>query len=574
MIESPEPVRQTQLSGGAVLVEFLAEGASVYLGGLSLLYICKGALDVQGRIVNHSPIEISLRVPCDSSMCRLGCPPAAACTLRGFSVPAVPQLNDDVNAALCRCGAALAVALLLPYPVPLAALPRELAAAFPVTSERGFDLTTESNPAGTAFRIAADRAADLLCAQAHAHALLCIDPMANPPPFGPVATAVGPKGSGKSTVLRLIINRLLTRLPSVAVLDLDCGQGEFMPPGILGLSLLNAARTPPITAPPFAAALPHTASRCIRAIAYAANSPRPDPAMKLKDVRALVALCLTSAGHLPPGTPILVNNDGWTSGIGADILERTFEVLPPTCVLEMGADGPTIEAFGQAGISAQVPQPSCTKTITEKQIRNLRRAAACLASPQSLALPIVPVPAPGRAHGANRPYSDVGRLGAAAKRLLVISQHLSGIIAWPTDAFLSVSDSSPAFRCLGDVMTSIPPVSVPLHAVTVSSPHAVLPATEEAYSAALQLAVVGLCTDSMRTCVGLGLARGVTAQKRVHILTQVPLSVLKSVTHLVLFDFPVPNELVAIPNIAAPFVAYSAGTAGSSVMLGRQDLKR
>lgn len=49
----------------------------------------------------------------------------------------------------------------------------------------------------------------------------------------------GAKGSGKSTLCRCLINQMLDFVPEVAFLDLDPGQPEFTPPGILSMCILN-----------------------------------------------------------------------------------------------------------------------------------------------------------------------------------------------------------------------------------------------------------------------------------------------------------------------------------------------
>ena len=67
----------------------------------------------------------------------------------------------------------------------------------------------------------------------------------------------GPKGSGKSTFSRMLVNTLVSRyaifclvllkltfLRSIAVAYLDCdlGQSEFSPPGLISLHLIRKAQ--------------------------------------------------------------------------------------------------------------------------------------------------------------------------------------------------------------------------------------------------------------------------------------------------------------------------------------------
>lgn len=55
----------------------------------------------------------------------------------------------------------------------------------------------------------------------------------------------GPKGSGKSTSNKALVNRLLRTHSHVLYLESDLGQPEFTPPGMLSLSLLDAPQFGP-----------------------------------------------------------------------------------------------------------------------------------------------------------------------------------------------------------------------------------------------------------------------------------------------------------------------------------------
>jgi polynucleotide 5'-hydroxyl-kinase GRC3/NOL9 len=57
---------------------------------------------------------------------------------------------------------------------------------------------------------------------------------------------VGPRGAGKSTLARLLVNRLLIRCTRVAMLDCDLGQSELAPPGLVGLAIIRR----PLLGPP------------------------------------------------------------------------------------------------------------------------------------------------------------------------------------------------------------------------------------------------------------------------------------------------------------------------------------
>lgn len=58
-------------------------------------------------------------------------------------------------------------------------------------------------------------------------------------PAPPTVAVAGPKGAGKSSLARLLVNQLLNHHPVVAYLDTDCGQPEVTPPGMVSVTLLT-----------------------------------------------------------------------------------------------------------------------------------------------------------------------------------------------------------------------------------------------------------------------------------------------------------------------------------------------
>jgi len=126
----------------------------------------------------------------------------------------------------------------------------------------------------------------------------------------PIIVLAGSKGAGKSTFSRILANRLLTTagLDSVAYLDVDPGQPEFSPPGIISLSVLNS----PILGPPFTHTISPTRSHHI---GY--TSPREDPAHY---IRAIIDL-LSVHRQSHPTVPLLINTAGWIKGLGLELLQ-------------------------------------------------------------------------------------------------------------------------------------------------------------------------------------------------------------------------------------------------------------
>ena len=125
--------------------------------------------------------------------------------------------------------------------------------------------------------------------------------------------AVGAKSSGKSTFNRLLCNTILTRSKAgkCLYLDLDPGQPEFGPPGMVSLVEVTA----PMLGPPFT----HPASsqsrqyRLLRSHTIAATSFKDDAAHYLACARDL-------AQHADRRHPLVVNSSGWVTGLGASVL--------------------------------------------------------------------------------------------------------------------------------------------------------------------------------------------------------------------------------------------------------------
>jgi len=64
--------------------------------------------------------------------------------------------------------------------------------------------------------------------------------------LSPKAVVCGAKGVGKSSLIRYLVNRILSRHHVVALIDCDVGQPEYNPPGLMSLHLL----VDPVLSPP------------------------------------------------------------------------------------------------------------------------------------------------------------------------------------------------------------------------------------------------------------------------------------------------------------------------------------
>ncbi|GLC63737.1 hypothetical protein PLESTF_000068700 [Pleodorina starrii] len=175
----------------------------------------------------------------------------------------------------------------------------------------------------------------------------------------PVVLAVlGAKGMGKSSLARLITNRLLDLAqqqepdpmgagtgggsgggsgsgggwPAVAFLDTDVGQPEFTPPGLLSLHLLGPGS--PLVGPPHAHSRQPWAARFVGDV-----SPQHDPQLYLSAAQALYGTYWNWAQGLAaigcPWPPLVVNTHGWVKGLGFDLLTQLLRLVAPTHVIQI-----------------------------------------------------------------------------------------------------------------------------------------------------------------------------------------------------------------------------------------------
>ncbi|GAB1215075.1 Polynucleotide 5'-hydroxyl-kinase grc3 [Aspergillus terreus] len=201
------------------------------------------------------------------------------------------------------------------------------------------------------------------------------------------ALICGPKGSGKSTFSRYLLNHLLSPAPQtepsycntdgVAFLDLDPGQPEFAPMGQIYLAHLRS----PVFGPPFS----HPSlegsqdGTVIRAHHIGASSPKDDPdhyvlaATDLMDrYRALLASY--------PQCPLIINYPGWIFGLGLEVATWLVRSLGLSDVIYMSEKGPAevVEPLGQAAAAARIPlttlpsQPTDFVSRSSAQLRSMQ----------------------------------------------------------------------------------------------------------------------------------------------------------------------------------------------------------
>ncbi|ROV93523.1 hypothetical protein VSDG_06825 [Cytospora chrysosperma] len=165
----------------------------------------------------------------------------------------------------------------------------------------------------------------------------------------PVVLVCGPKSSGKSTLSRILTNRLVTgqgatkkRLwPGTAVMDIDPGQPEFSPPGVISLVRLDG----PNLSPPFC----HPTlgdKHILRSHAVAAVTP----AFNIEHYKECVLDLFQHYRTSCKNNPLVINTPGWVQGTGLGLLMDLITEIHPAEVIYMSEDGPedTVEGLRSA----------------------------------------------------------------------------------------------------------------------------------------------------------------------------------------------------------------------------------
>ncbi|KHJ43404.1 NUC156 domain protein [Trichuris suis] len=136
-----------------------------------------------------------------------------------------------------------------------------------------------------------------------------------------VVLACGAAGVGKSTLLRFIVNGLLSIGVEPFLMDLDTGQSEFCLPGCLAVKKMRF----PLIGPPFGRFM-NDPDLCYF---FGEASPAGRPQVYLQLISELFRQYTDkiSSGIL------LVNTNGYVVGLGAEILMEIVKVLKPDRVL-------------------------------------------------------------------------------------------------------------------------------------------------------------------------------------------------------------------------------------------------
>lgn len=178
---------------------------------------------------------------------------------------------------------------------------------------------------------------------------------------GPLAVMIcGPKGTGKSTLARHLLNGALSRgsnhaenamtmTKGVLLLDLDPGQPEFAPPGTLSLVHLRSYKFGPSFTHP--AIDGNNGDTILRMHHFGMLSPSTDPGHYLECASDLIDHYRKNFSG-PRMCPLVINCCGWVQGTGLELLVELIRYRFLTDIIYTITSGPrevvsTLQAAAQ-----------------------------------------------------------------------------------------------------------------------------------------------------------------------------------------------------------------------------------
>lgn len=129
---------------------------------------------------------------------------------------------------------------------------------------------------------------------------------------------IGNKNSGKSTISKLLINKLINNNIPVSVLDLDPGQSEYSKPYCL--SITNHYTT--IHGFNYHQDLENDVQYY-----YGASSPQTNPQLYLRIIESLIQYYFQVLKH--KGHFLIINTPGWVKGYGKQLLVEITKLINP-----------------------------------------------------------------------------------------------------------------------------------------------------------------------------------------------------------------------------------------------------
>ena len=433
----------------------------------------------------------------------------------------------------------------------------------------------------------------------------------------------GAKGTGKSTFLRYMANRMLSAslpnrslLPNsrkqyVAILDLDSGQPELSPPGLLTLSIISK---PIVSDPPM-----HLVSNgkgengvvehVVASYFFGDVTSKSDPDTYIHMANKLICKYqefIASGGDEYKTIPLLVNTDGWVKGLGFEILSAIVGICNPAHIVQILGNTKAkmfdMTSFhSEEGTSSQLQRHvhviQSFDDYTNPVILNCDNKRSSSDSISVLTGPLLATAADHRSHRICAYFLEGCRNMSNLK---------SGITGDNTPIeFHKEKGLVDPSNIIGLRLASMLPYAVPFHAIKLYPPSGLLEESVEinmwgvradvACNDALDSlsgSIVGLCYESdindsskivncnagngvpILPCAGLGILRSIDLSRRIfYVLTPIDPQLLSSVTSFVGGNIGLPLECVYRGIYSDSFPYMSFGQAAANPGLGAEVMK-
>ncbi|GAU30246.1 hypothetical protein TSUD_67990, partial [Trifolium subterraneum] len=342
----------------------------------------------------------------------------------------------------------------------------------------------------------------------------------------PITVICGPKNCGKTTFSRHLVNLLLTKWKKVAYFDIDVGQPEFTPPGLISLTNLRKV-TPDLTS--------QFKKTPKRSLFFGDVSPKRDPSAYLKYICSIYdyyqkEYCTFDKGQNSSRsrTPLVVNTSGWVKGVGYEVLVDTLKYICPTHIVKISISGEGYE-------NKNLPAGKFWLDGEDDRTSKLIEINSAL-------------------HDSNRPV--LVRKHAGRLRDFRIMDYFRQ--CFPSDSDIST------IKELAHSLTSLCPYQVPIASIKIQHVHREVPSSEIFYS--LNASIVGFAVESdepenLPWCLGLGIVRGIDTVKGVlYVITPVPYDSLKKVNLLLQGYIQIPTHLMQVKGCISPYMSENVLT--------------
>ena len=368
----------------------------------------------------------------------------------------------------------------------------------------------------------------------------------------PVICMCGPKNTGKSMLCRFVVNNLLGKeiCDTVDYIDIDCGQSEFTPPGLVS----HHSVTSPLLGPPY---FVRQGARLERSHFIGDTSPASDPQRFVHCVLDLFSQAIKS--RIKQGKakskkektfvrPVVINSYGWVQGVGLDVLASLLRQIPVTHFIRLESDKPRHnlpEGFFWMMDDGQ-----------EQRFEPLHYVLPGVSSP----LPTLHLASPQQAMFEKKVQAPT----PVERRLLQWNSFAMQCCRLPgmrdTNSWI-LKTSKP----VGDCLAAEPPYIVSVTDIKIESVFGSMPFSQTLR--VLNASVVGLChsenaaqdAGNLLPCLGLGIVRSIdVSSNKLYILTPLDTKTVQRVTHLLVGKLELPSSLLQTETFKSPYLALHA----------------